>query len=114
MTKLKDQPCEACRPDAPKLDDEQIRALMPHVPSWQVIEVDGVKRLMRCYTFKNFADALLFTNKVGEAAESVGHHPDLLTQWGKVTITWWTHKINGLHRSDFIMAARSDDLYGSM
>jgi len=110
MTKLKDEPCEACRPDAPRLDEAQIQEYLPHVPGWDVIEVDGIKQLVRCYDFKNFIDALAFTNKVAELAESVGHHPDLLTQWGKVTVTWWTHKIKGLHRSDFIMAARTDDM----
>jgi 4a-hydroxytetrahydrobiopterin dehydratase len=61
--------------------------------------------------YKNFVEALHFTNKVGELAETEGHHPSLLTEWGKVTVTWWTHKINGLHRNDFIMAAKTDELY---
>lgn len=111
MTELKDQPCEACRKDAPAVTDEQMKELMPHVPEWQVVEVDGIKQLQRDYAFKNFADALAFTNIVGELAESQGHHPDLLTQWGNVTVTWWTHKIKGLHLNDFILAARCNDFY---
>ncbi len=110
MTQLKDQPCEACRPDAERLTSEQIAEYLPHVAGWQVVELDGVLQLERRFTFKNFTEALDFTNRVGELAESVGHHPDLLTQWGKVTVRWWTHKIKGLHRSDFIMAARTDSV----
>jgi len=113
MTELKHQDCEACRADAPKLDEVDILELLPHVPEWQLIEKDGVQQLMRCFEFDNFADALVLTNQVGEIAESVGHHPDLLTQWGKLTVYWWTHKIKGLHRNDFIMAARTDDLLGT-
>jgi 4a-hydroxytetrahydrobiopterin dehydratase len=78
------------------------------VPDWQIIERDGIKRLER--TFKNFAQAVAFTNKVAEIAEAEGHHPAILTEWGKVTVTWWTHKIKGLHRNDFIMAAKTDQL----
>jgi len=63
------------------------------------------------FTIPNFVEALNFTNKVGALAESEGHHPALLTEWGKVTVTWWTHKIGGLHRNDFIMAAKTDQLY---
>ncbi len=111
MSELKNQPCEACRADAPSVSDEQIKELMPHVPGWQVIDVDGIKQLQRPYSFTNFVDALAFTNLIGELAESQGHHPDLLTQWGKVTVTWWTHKIKGLHLNDFIMAARTNDLF---
>ena len=61
--------------------------------------------------YKNFDEALTFTNKVGQLAEAEGHHPSILTEWGKVTVTWWTHKIKGLHRNDFIMAAKTDQLY---
>jgi 4a-hydroxytetrahydrobiopterin dehydratase len=74
------------------------------------VERKGTKRLERTFKFENFAQALSFTNKVGEQAEEEGHHPALLTEWGKVTVTWWTHKIGGLHRNDFIMAAKTDEL----
>jgi 4a-hydroxytetrahydrobiopterin dehydratase len=63
------------------------------------------------FTFGNFAQALDYTNRVGTLAEEAGHHPALLVEWGKVTVSWWTHKIKGLHRNDFIMAARSDEAY---
>ena len=81
------------------------------MPDWELREEEGEKRLRRAFTFKDFAPALVFTNKVGALAEEEGHHPALLTEWGKVTVAWWTHKIGGLHRNDFIMAARTDALF---
>jgi len=111
MSELKEQKCVPCRGDEPTVSDEELKSYHKQVPDWDVIEVDGVKRLQREFKFKNFAQALAFTNKVGEIAEKQDHHPLLQTEWGKVTINWWTHKIGGLHRNDFIMAAKSDDLY---
>jgi 4a-hydroxytetrahydrobiopterin dehydratase len=74
------------------------------------VEKDGIKRLERSFLFDDFAQALAFTNKVGQIAEEEGHHPDILTEWGRVTVSWWTHKIGGLHKNDFIMAAKTDNL----
>ena len=111
MTELKEQKCVLCRGGEPTVTAEELNAYHKQIPAWDVIEVDGVKRLQREFKFKNFAEALAFTNKVGAIAEKEEHHPLLKTEWGKVTVTWWTHKIHGLHRNDFIMAARSDDLY---
>jgi 4a-hydroxytetrahydrobiopterin dehydratase len=111
MDTLTQMKCVPCRGDEPTVTDEEIEALHPQVPDWQIVEPDHVKRLQRVFKFKNFAEALEFTNKVGALAEAEGHHPALLTEWGKVTVTWWTHKIKGLHRNDFIMAARTDELY---
>jgi len=102
--------CTACRADEPTLDETAIVGLMPQTPGWRVVERDGIRRLERVFEFADFAQALVFTNKVGALAESAGHHPALLTQWGSVTVTWWTHKIGGLHRNDFVMAARTDAL----
>jgi 4a-hydroxytetrahydrobiopterin dehydratase len=102
--------CTACRGDEPTLTDAEIAEMHPRVPEWQVVEREGIKRLERVFRFPNFAQALAFTNRVGEQAEEEGHHPALLTEWGKVTVTWWTHKIGGLHRNDFIMAAKTDEL----
>ena len=76
----------------------------------KIIEVDGIKRLTRTYEFADFAAALAFTNKVGSVAEQEGHHPEILTGWGKVTVSWWTHKIHALHVNDFIMAAKTNAL----
>ena len=112
MTFLSDFRCVPCRGGEPVLTDEEITDLQPQVPGWTVHEVDGIRRLERAFTFKNFVQALEFTNRVGALAEEEGHHPALLTEWGQVTVTWWTHKIKGLHRNDFIMASKTDHLFG--
>jgi 4a-hydroxytetrahydrobiopterin dehydratase len=78
-----------------------------------LLERNGIPQLERVYKFKSFIEALAFTNRVGEFAEAEGHHPAILVEWGRVTVTWWTHKIKGLHRNDFVMAARTDQLYTS-
>jgi 4a-hydroxytetrahydrobiopterin dehydratase len=111
MAKLNEMKCVPCRGGVPPLSRDEIDGLKPQVPEWEVIEIEDIPRLRRAYDFKNFAQALAFTNQVGELAEEEDHHPSLLTEWGKVTVTWWTHKINGLHQNDFIMAAKSDALY---
>ncbi|MDH3387667.1 MAG: 4a-hydroxytetrahydrobiopterin dehydratase [Gammaproteobacteria bacterium] len=111
MTGLSQQECEACRADAPKISDEDLQALMPNIPDWNVIVVDGIMQLSREFGFKNFAQAMAFSNRVGDIAEAAGHHPAILTEWGKVTVTWWSHKIRGLHKNDLIMAARTDEVY---
>jgi len=111
MEELSQQVCVPCRGGDPVLSDDVISGFLPQVPEWEVQEVDGIKRLRRVFKFKNFAQALYFTNRVGEIAETEGHHPALLTEWGRVTVTWWTHKIKGLHKNDFIMAARTDEMY---
>ena len=74
------------------------------------VEEDGIEKLQRHFPFRNFVQALAFSNRVGELAEQEGHHPAILTEYGKVTVTWWTHKIRGLHRNDFICAAKTDAL----
>lgn len=84
--------------------------LKPQIPDWVLVEREGIERLERVYPFTNFAEALAFTNRVGALAEEEGHHPAILTEWGRVTVTLWTHKIRGLHRNDFIMAAKVDSL----
>jgi len=111
MSSLSDFRCVPCRGGEPVLTDEEIAALRPQVPEWAVSEVDGIRHLERVFKFKNFVQALEFTNQVGALAEAEGHHPALLTEWGRVTVTWWTHKIKGLHRNDFIMAAKTDQLF---
>lgn len=111
MSTLSHQRCTACRKGEPTTTEQEIAQLLPQVPEWQLIERDGIKRLERVFKFTNFAEALAFTNKVGGLAEFEGHHPAILTEWGKVTVTWWTHKIKGLHRNDFIMAAKTDRLF---
>lgn len=102
--------CEPCRAGAPTVTPEEMQELRPQVPEWSVVERDGVPRLERVFPFPDFAQALEFTNRVGAVAETEGHHPALLTEWGRVTVGWWTHKIRGLHRNDFVMAAKTDEV----
>jgi 4a-hydroxytetrahydrobiopterin dehydratase len=108
LTQMK---CVACRKDAPTVTDAEIAEFHRQVSDWDIVELDGIKRLRRLFSVDDFAQALDFTNKVAELAEEEGHHPALLTEWGRTTVTWWTHKIKGLHRNDFIMAAKTDELY---
>ncbi|GGA63218.1 putative pterin-4-alpha-carbinolamine dehydratase [Neiella marina] len=112
MTELAQQSCEACRADAPRVTKEQMPALSAAVPQWQVIDDHAVLKLQRQFSFNNFVQAMTFSNQVGDLAEQHGHHPAILTEWGKVTVTWWTHKIKGLHNNDFVMAAKTDELAG--
>ena len=111
MTELTRQKCVACRADAPRVTEQEIAELKPQIPDWELVEREGIPRLERVYGFKDFAQALSFTIKVGQLAEEEGHHPAILTEWGRVTVSWWTHKIRGLHRNDFIMAAKTDQMY---
>jgi 4a-hydroxytetrahydrobiopterin dehydratase len=108
LTQIK---CVACQPGESAVTEAEIAELVPQVPEWQIVEREGIQRLERAFKFKNFAQALAFTNRVGGLAEEEGHHPALLTEWGQVTVTWWTHKVRGLHRNDFVMAAKTGALY---
>lgn len=103
--------CIACRAGEPTLTDAEIEDLQLQINGWQVKEVNGMKRLEKVFKLKNFAQALEFTNKIGAIAEEEGHHPLLITEYGRVTVNWWTHKIGGLHRNDFIMAAKTDERF---
>ena len=103
--------CTACRRGEPTVGDDDIARYHPQIPSWEVVDLAGVRRLRRVFTFDDFGRAFAFANRVGVLAEQEGHHPALLTEWGSTTVTWWTHKITGLHRNDFIMAAKTDALY---
>ena len=110
MSDLTTEKCVACRRDAPRVTEAEIAELRPSIPDWELVERDGIPRLERVFPFDNFVEAMEFTNRVGALAEDEGHHPAILTEWGRVTVTWWTHKIRGLHRNDFIMAAKTDQL----
>jgi 4a-hydroxytetrahydrobiopterin dehydratase len=110
MSTLSAERCVACRRDSPRVTEAEIAVLRCEVSGWQLLEPDDIARLERVFHFPNFTAALAFTNRVGALAEAEGHHPALLTEWGRVTVTWWTHTIRGLHRNDFIMAAKTDRL----
>ena len=111
MTVLSEQRCVACDRNAPTVTAEEVAALAPQLPEWSINHREGIDRLERVFSFSDFVSALDFTNRVGGLAEAEGHHPAILTEWGRVTVTWWTHKIGGLHRNDFVMAAKTDRLY---
>ena len=111
MNTLISMKCVACREGEPTVTEAEMAEYHPQVSDWQLIEREGIRHLERVFKFKNFVEALAFTDRVGALAEAEGHHPALLTEWGRVTVSWWTHKIRGLHRNDFIMAAKTDAVY---
>jgi 4a-hydroxytetrahydrobiopterin dehydratase len=113
MTLLVQMHCLPVRKDDRPLSEEAVRDFAREIPEWKILPRDGVMRLEREFRFKNFSGALEFTDWIGELAEAEDHHPALLTEWGRVTVAWWTHRIGGLHRNDFIMAAKTDEVYGS-
>ncbi len=111
MANLTQMKCVACRSDSPRVTQQEITELSPQIPEWRIVTRDEEPRLERIFKFKNFAEALAFTDRVGALAEAEDHHPAILTEYGKVTVQWWTHKIKGLHRNDFVMAAKTDQAF---
>ena len=108
MTDLASEKCVPCRGGVPPLRGEELRELAGLLgPGWRVVDEHHLERER---TFPDFATALSFVNRVGALAEEEGHHPDLFLAWGKVRITLYTHKIDGLTRSDFVLAAKIDGL----
>src|SRR5699024_10025565 len=110
MENLAKAKCEACDAGASLVTEAEIKELQPQIPDWKIIEENNIRRLQRIFKFSDFMDALGFTNRVGALAEKNDHHPAILTEYGKVTVTWCSHKIKGLHKNDFIMAAKTDQL----
>ncbi len=108
---LADQKCVSCRGGVPPMEAAMAQKMLKHLERGWQINKDGHQA--RLYTFKDFAQALAFVNKVGAVAEGEGHHPDLYLAWGKCKVELWTHKINGLTESDFYMAAKSDRAFES-
>lgn len=108
MEELYKRRCEACKMGAPVVTEEEANQLMLNVPAWKRMFHEGVEKLMREFHFVEFKDAFEFSYKIASLAERENHHPSIMTEWGKVTVYWWTHKINGLHENDFIMAAKTD------
>ncbi len=111
MQPLANERCAACRTDAEPVTDGDIAELHPQVPEWDIVVEDGVRKLVRTFKFPDFAEALAFTNAVGELAEAEGHHPRIVTEYGRVQVAWWTHKIRDLHRHDFVCAAKTDKAF---
>ena len=110
MEMLTQKQCVPCEKGAPTITPKRAEELKPQIPQWEMTDRNGMKVLTRTFKYKNFKEALDFTIKVGELAEQENHHPSILTEWGKVTVTWVTHKIKGLHENDFAMAAKTDAL----
>lgn len=105
---LASQTCVPCRGGVPPIKGKELDQILQSVPHWRAV---NEHHITRAFTFADFKQALDFVNRVGEIAEKQGHHPDILLTWGKAEITLWTHKIDGLTRSDFIMAAKIDQLF---
>lgn len=105
--------CEACHSGAPPLEEGELADLMPKVPEWEKVLINDVPRIRRTFRFDGWLPAVDFVNEVAKAAEENDHHPLIRLEWGKVQVSWWTHKIKGLHQNDFIMAAKTDALWQS-
>ncbi len=99
--------------NTPRLIGREIRQLSAELAGWEIHTKKAVLRLEKSYQFKDFIQALTFTDQVAQQANKEDHHPAILTEWGKVTVTWWTHKVNGLTMNDFIMAAKTEALFAS-
>jgi 4a-hydroxytetrahydrobiopterin dehydratase len=108
MTTLASEHCVACRSDVPSVTPEEQATLHASIPDWSITERDGIPQIERVFRFKSYRDALAFVQRVGDLADAEDHHPTVLVEWRKVTVTWWTHTIKGLHRNDFVMAAKTD------
>lgn len=107
MSDLAERQCVPCRGGVPPLKGEELNSLAAQLPGWEVV---NEHHLRKHYEFKNFRESLDFVNRVGELAEDQGHHPDICFGWGKAEITIWTHKIDGLTESDFVLAAKIERL----
>lgn len=110
MSELAKKNCVPCRGGVPPLSTDQIKPLLRQLRDWDIIENH---HLLKVFRFPDFRTALDFVNKVGRLAEEQAHHPDLLLTWGKVEVKIWTHKIDGLTESDFILASKTDQIYDS-
>jgi 4a-hydroxytetrahydrobiopterin dehydratase len=107
MAELAERQCVPCRGGVPPLAGEEIEKLLAQLEGWQVT---NEHHLLKIYRSRDFRGSLQFVNRIGELAEAQGHHPDICFGWGKVEVTIWTHKINGLTESDFVLAAKIDKL----
>ncbi len=112
LTELLTETCEPCSKGAPLATADEQAKWLKDLDEWQIVDKKGVLQLLKTYDFDNFVAAMEFANRIGDLAESNGHHPALLVEWGRVTVRWWTHKIKGLHKNDFVMAAKTDNLAG--
>jgi len=112
MNELAQLHCSPIKADTPRLVEREKSQLIVKLPAWRIFDNEGELRLEKVFKFKDFSESIAFTDQVAQAANDEDHHPAILTEWGKVTVTWWTHSIKGLHLNDFIMAAKTEGLYG--
>jgi 4a-hydroxytetrahydrobiopterin dehydratase len=110
MSTLSQEHCGPINATSQKLPMNEADQLINELDGWTLINKEQESRLEKSYKFDNFKQALDFTDRIGQLADEEDHHPAILTEWGKVTVDWWTHKIKGLHRNDFIMAAKTDKI----
>jgi 4a-hydroxytetrahydrobiopterin dehydratase len=108
---MKDTKCASCELDAEKITQEEQDYMMSVLTDWTIITDEAMKKVQRVYSFKDFKQAISFSNKVGDLAEKHNHHPAILTEWGKVTVTWWSHGIGALTLKDLDMAGGCDNLF---
>ena len=111
MQDLEKMTCTAYDKNAPVLTTDEIAVLLKELNEWQVIMEIGIQKLTQCFVTKNYKNSMAFTNAVAQLADSMNHHPLLIVEYGKVTVTWWSHNIEGLHKNDFIMAAKTSLLF---
>ena len=109
MSDLASSACEACRIDAPTVSNNEASMLIKEIEGWDLIN-DGIKKLKKEFSFLNYSDSVDFSNKVADMADKEDHHPQIILEWGKVTVIWWSHKIKGLHKNDFICAAKTNKI----
>lgn len=102
--------CQACSPGTPGLTLDECENYLKQLPGWQLLNQFGIAQIQKAFKCKNFADALELTNLIGAIAEKNDHHPLIMLEWGRVTVNWWTHTVNGLHLNDFVMAAKTDEV----
>lgn len=114
MIQLSKMKCEACKADANLLTASKINALLPQVEGWGVVEDLGIKKLKCEFSFKSYTECLSFANLVAEKADLFDHHPQIILEYSLVTVVWWSHKIRGLHKNDFIMASKTSELFSSI
>ena len=111
MAELAQMHCKRVEANTPRLDEKEITRWLAGLPGWKTADKNGELRLEKSFKFENFRQGVAFTYQIAQCADEEDHHPAILTEWGKVTVTWWTHRIKGLHLNDFIMAAKTEGLY---
>lgn len=102
--------CEVCKVGVLPVTEAQIGEFKLKIPEWNIIEENNIKKLVREFRFNNFKETLVLVNEIGKLAEEQEHHPKMFVEYNRLTVWWWTHKIKGLHRNDFIMAAKTDNI----